>query len=116
MESKDLVLYIAKCLSDKKAFDITMIDIAERSGFADYFVLATASSLRQMGSLTDDLEDKLAEQGRIVKNVEGRGESGWILMDYEDVIINIFTEEARNKYQIEKVWGDCQLIDYKEEQ
>ena len=114
MTNKDIALFTAKTLDEKKALDITIIDIAERSGFADYFVITTASSLRQMNSLTDELEDKLAEQGILVKNVEGRGESGWVLMDYGDIIINIFTEEARNKYNIEKIWGDCPTVEYKE--
>ncbi len=115
MTNKDIALFIAKILNEKKANDITIIDISERSGFADFFVLATASSLRQMNSLTDELEDKLAQNNIFVKNIEGKGESGWILMDYRDVIINIFTEEARNKYKIEKVWGDCPTIEFNEE-
>lgn len=115
MTSKEYALLAAKTLDEKKAADITIIDIAERSGFADFFVLATVGSLRQMISLTDMVDEKLAEQGLIIKNIEGKGESGWILMDYGDLIINLFTEEARNKYQIEKIWGDCETIDYKED-
>ncbi len=115
MENKEYALLAAKTLNEKKAADITIIDIGDRSGFADYFVLATAGSMRQMNSLTDELDDKLANEGLIVKNIEGKGESGWILMDYGDIIINIFTEEARNKYQIEKIWGDCSTIDFEEE-
>jgi len=114
MNNKEIAMFVAKCLSDKKALDISIIDIAERSGFADFFVLATATSLRQMNSLTDELEDKLAEEGYLAKNIEGRGESGWILLDYGDIIINLFTEEARNKYQIEKIWGDCNIEYFKE--
>lgn len=115
MTNKETALLIAKTLSEKKAFDITIIDIAERSGFADFFVLCTASSLRQMGSLNDELQNKLAQEDLLPKNIEGKGESGWILMDYGDIIINIFTEEARNKYLIEKIWGDCNKVDFEEE-
>ncbi len=115
MTNKETALFIAKTLSEKKAFDIVIIDIAERSGFADYFVIVTASSLRQMGSLNDELQDKLAKEDILPKNIEGKGESGWILMDYGDIIVNIFTEESRNKYQIEKIWGDCNKLEFEEE-
>ncbi len=116
MDNREFALLAAKSLSEKKAFDISVIDIAERSGFADYFVMASASSLRHMNSLSDELDDRLSEAGLIARNIEGRGESGWILMDYGDVIINIFSEEARDKYRLEKLWGDCRSIDFEEAQ
>ncbi|MDO5441814.1 MAG: ribosome silencing factor [Bacillota bacterium] len=115
MTNKEYALLAANFLDEKLAKDISVIDISERSGFADYFVIATVNSLRQMISLSADLDDKLAEYDLEVKNIEGKGESGWILLDYNDIIINLFTEEARNKYNLEKVWGDCEVIDYKEE-
>ena len=111
MDSRELALTAARILSEKKAKDLTVIDISEKSGFADYFVIATAGSLRQMTALKGDLEDKLAEIGVLFKNVEGRGESGWILLDYGDVIVNIFTEEQRGHYQLEKIWNDCPSIE-----
>lgn len=114
MNSRDLALFAAEVLNEKKAFDISIVDIAERSGFADFFVTASAASLRQMSSLADELSDKLLQQGAVIKNTEGKGASGWILIDCGDVIINIFTEEARNKYQIEKLWGDCRQIEFEE--
>lgn len=112
MTNKDIALLAANELDKRKALDITIIDIAEKSGFADYFVIATASSLRQLGSLTTFVEDKLAEEGILVNHTEGKGDSGWILMDYGDVIINIFTAEQREHYNIEKLWNDCIKIDF----
>jgi len=112
MTTKDLALKIADILDTKKAKDITIIDIAVKSGFADYFILATAGSIRQIDALTTELEDKLIQDDILVKHIEGKGESGWVLMDYGDIIINIFSEEQRSRYQIEKVWGDCDIIDF----
>ena len=112
MDSKELVLFVAKVLDEKKAEDISIIDIGLKSGFADYFVLATARSLRQIDALKTELEDKLAEDGLLVRHIEGKGESGWVLMDYGDIIVNIFSEEQRNRYQIEKVWGDCDRVEF----
>ena len=110
MESKEVAQTIAEVLSKKKARDIIMIDIAEKSSFADYFVNATAGSERQLGALADDVEDKFAEFGITPKSKDGRPDTGWILVDGGDVIVNLFTEETRDKYTLEKIWSDCESI------
>lgn len=114
MNSKETALLAAKVLDDKKAVDVVIIDIGEKASFADYFVIATGNSERQVGTLSDDIGDKLAEADVMLKNIEGKQTSGWILMDYGDVIINIMTSEMREHYNIERVWGDCNLIHYEE--
>ncbi len=100
----------AAILDAKKAVDITVIDISKISGFADYFVIATGNSERQVGTLSDEVEEKLEATGATLKNIEGKNGSGWILMDFGDVIVNIFTPEQRERYGIEKIWGDCEFI------
>lgn len=110
MESKETARTIADLLSNKKARDVVMIDIAEKSSFADYFVLATAGSERQMGTLAEEVEDKFAELGIEPKSKDGRPETGWILVDGGDVIVNLFTEETRDKYTLERIWNDCESI------
>lgn len=112
MDNRELALYAAKTLDEKKARDIAIIDIAVKSGFADYFVIATAASSRQLDALTAELDDKMAEQGVLVKGIEGQPESGWILMDFGDIIINLFNEEQRNRYSLEKVWRDCNTVEF----
>ncbi len=112
MTNKEIALFIAKEMDNRKASDILIIDIAEKSGFADYFVLASTAGLRQLSALATNLEDKLAEEGILVDHIEGKGDSGWILMDYGDIIINLFTAEQREHYNIEKVWNDCDRIYY----
>jgi ribosome-associated protein len=110
MESKEYSHVIAYVLSAKKAKDIILIDIAERSSFADYFVNATGGSDRQLGALADDVEDKFAELGITPKSKDGRPDTGWILVDGGDVIVNLFTAETRDKYTLEKIWSDCESI------
>ena len=110
MESKEIAQVIADQLSNKKARDVVMIDIAEKSSFFDYFILATAGSERQMGALAEEVEDKFAEIGIEPKSKDGRPETGWILVDGGDVIVNLFTEETRDKYTLEKIWNDCEAI------
>ena len=68
---------------------------------------------RQVNTLVDEVEDQFAKEGLLVKSIEGKN-SGWILMDFGDVIVNIFTKETREKYNIEKVWGDCSFLDVEE--
>ena len=110
MDNKELAMIMANLLSDRKARDIKMIDIAEKSAFADYFINATAGSERQLKALSDDVKDKFAEHGIVPKNNEGRPESGWLLVDGGDVIVNLFTKDTRDKYALEKLWGDCETI------
>ena len=111
MTNREYALLAAKTLSDKKAEDITVIDIQGKATFADYFVICSGSSERQVNSLTDEVEDRLAEAGLYDKSIEGKQGSGWILIDFGDIIVNLFTREMREKYSIEKVWGDCQFIE-----
>ena len=110
MESKEIARAAADLLSSKKAREVVMIDIAEKSSFADYFVNATAGNERQLGALAEDVTDKLAELGIEPKSRDGRPETGWILVDGGDVIVNLFTEETRNKYTLERIWNDCEYI------
>ena len=114
MNNKEYALLAAKTLTDKKAVDVAAIDIAEKASFADYLVVATGNSDRQVNALIDDVEDAFAKNDLFVKNVEGKHGSGWVLMDFGDIIVNVFTKEMREKYGIEKVWGDCTFIEVEE--
>ncbi|MDR0875364.1 MAG: ribosome silencing factor [Clostridiales Family XIII bacterium] len=106
MNNHELAALAGETISAKKGEDIILIDIAQQSSFADYFVNATATNERQLKALTEDVEEKLAEAGVLPKNIEGAPSSGWILMDYGDVIVNVFLPEQRDTYRIEKIWAD----------
>jgi len=110
MNSNELAQFAAKILNQKKALDIAIIDIEMKSSFADYFVMASGKSERQIGSLRDEVEEQFEKSEISVKSIEGKPASGWILMDYGDVIINILTTEMRERYNLEKVWGDCAIV------
>ncbi len=114
MDIKELAMMGADTLINKKALDVNIIEIGEKASFADYFVNATGASERQVATLADEIEDKFAEQGVLVKNIEGKHNPGWILMDFGDVIVNIFNRDMRDKYNIEKIWGDCNIIQIEE--
>ncbi len=111
MNSKEIALLATKVLDQKKAQDLACIDISVKSSFADYFVLASGNSERQIKSLSEEIDDEFAKEDIFVKSIEGQPNSGWILMDYGDVVVNIFTTEMRERYKIEKVWGDCEFLE-----
>ena len=73
--------------------------------------MASAGSERQLDALVDNVEDALEPQKIFPKSVEGKRSSGWILMDYGDVVINVMTVEMREKYNIERIWGDCESLE-----
>ena len=110
MNNKEIALMAAKILDEKKAKDIVIIDISKKASFADYFVLASGANERQVGTLSEEIDDRFSKEGIIVKSIEGKKASGWILMDYGDVIVNVLSSEMRDRYNIEKVWGDCEFI------
>ena len=114
MEPKELALKVAKLLDDKKAQDVTVIDIGLKASFADYFIIASGGSERQMSALVDNVEDMLEPLGVFPKSIEGKRTSGWTLMDYGDVIVHIFNEETREFYGIENLWADAQVVDISE--
>ena len=111
IEAKKMALDIAKLLDEKKAMDVAVIDISPKASFADYFVMASAGSERQLDALVDNVEDALEPQKIFPKSVEGKRSSGWIFMDYGDVVINVMTVEMREKYNIERIWGDCESLE-----
>lgn len=110
MDCKDMAVFSAKVLEDKKARDIVVINIGSKAAFADYMVLASGGSERQVGALCEELEEKFEKEGVFVRSIEGKKNSGWILMDYGDIIVNLLTVDMREKYNIEKVWGDCEFL------
>ena len=110
----DKIIDIASnVLNDKKALNISALHIGELTVIAEYFILATATSNTHVKALADAVEEKLKSEGISPDHIEGKA-TGWILMDYGDIIVNLFTKEQRERYSIEKVWGDCQFIDVEE--
>ncbi len=111
-DSRTFAVFAAQTLDDKKAFDISVLNIRGKSMFADYLIIATGGSERQLNALASEVEDRSEKNGRSVKHVEGKNGSGWILMDYGDVIINILLSSMREKYDLEKIWSDCEYVEW----
>ena len=106
METFELVKEVAKALDDKKAFDVTVLDIREVSVMADYFIVASADNQNMLMSLQRETEEVMAKNGINCKSVEGNRSSTWILLDFEDIIVHLFMEEDRTFYDLERIWKD----------
>ena len=114
MESREMAKLVCKALDDKKAIDVKAIDISEVSVMADFFIVASASNQSQLNAMQDEVDRILYEQGIHAKSIEGNRSSTWVLMDYEDVIVHLFSEEDRLFYDLERIWKDGIVIDSKE--
>mgnify|MGYP002553316380 FL=1 len=99
-----------KINGEKKGKDIKVIDIHEVSVIADYFVIASASNERLLLALKDHIEDACDKERYYVKNIEGRKNCKWILMDYGDIVVHLFDPEERKNYGIEKLWSDKPFV------
>jgi ribosome-associated protein len=108
LEPNKLAELISGYASDVKAIDIVELDLRGVLGYTDYFVVATGGSDRQVKAIHDRIHEGMKkEHGQLPRRVEGVSEARWILMDYWDVIVHIFTPEAREFYRLEQLWGEA---------
>jgi ribosome-associated protein len=105
LEPSDLAQRIADLLSDRQAGDIVLMDIGRVSTFTDYFVVATANNPRQMNALIESLDRDLRADGVRPLKTEGTADSGWVLVDFGDVIVHLFAPAERSYYNIEALWS-----------
>ena len=105
-EALSLARRIVDLASDKQASDILLLDIRGISLIADYFVICTVGSERQAGAILKDIGEKLLEEfGRKPLHTEGKPDSGWVLLDYGDVIVHVFSQAQRAFYNLEQLWS-----------
>ena len=114
MELLEVVKKAVGALEDKKAEDITVIDISEVSVLADYFIIASGSNHSQVQALTNNVEEKLGRAGAAPRQIEGYESANWILMDFGDIIVHVFDRENRLFYDLERIWRDGKNISVEE--
>jgi len=113
MTPEQLAEVIAAQAADKKAIDIVEIDLRGVSGYTDFFVVCSGNTDRQAKAIHDGIHKALKdEHGLLPRRVEGLTESRWILMDYLDVVVHVFTPEARAYYRLEALWGQVPSESY----
>ena len=114
MTSKELTKLAVAALEDRKAEDVTVIDISEISPIADYFIIANGTNQNQLQAMRDAADEALYKAGVKGQQIEGNQRSTWILMDYGDIIIHIFSKEDRLFYDLERTWRDGKVVDVSE--
>lgn len=105
--SKDMAACAYKALAEKKSADIKVLDIKNISDIADYFVIASGSNKNQIQAMSDIVQEHMHKNKYNAKNIEGYSQGGWILLDYYDIIVHIFSDEMRKFYDIERTWRDA---------
>ena len=110
METPDLKTICCNALDNLKAQNILVLDIREISGFADWFIIATASSSRNAKAISNKLIESLKLQEQHLVGIEGQDDSEWILVDCGDVIVNIMQQDTREFYDLESLWGEKTLV------
>lgn len=111
MNSYEQSILTAKAISSKKGLNIKLIEIGDISSLADYMVIATGTSSTHVKAIADEVEYQLDEAGVSVSHIEGYRSNSWILLDYVDVIVHIFSDEAREFYDLERLWQDGKEFD-----
>jgi ribosome-associated protein len=111
----DRILQLAReagrIADDKKAEDITILDLRNITTLTDSFVICSVTNNRQARAIAQEIEEKLAKLGLRLDHIEGYPDSNWILMDYTDLVVHIFTREIREYYDLEHLWGDAPRVE-----
>lgn len=106
-KSKEMAVCAYKALENKKAFDIKILDIGNVTDIADYFIIADGTNKSQIQAMCDNVEEYMNKSGYNLKSIEGYSQGGWILLDYYDIIVHVFSDETRKFYDIERIWNDA---------
>jgi ribosome-associated protein len=114
-DSKEKSIFCAQAALEKKAFDITILELKKASSLTDYFLICSGRSDRQVQAIAQSIEEKMGEQGIRPLGEEGMREGRWVLMDYDDVVIHIFYDQLRRYYDLEGLWIEAPRINSSEE-
>jgi ribosome-associated protein len=110
-DSKEKSLFCAKAALEKKAFNVTILELTKASSVTDYFLICSGRSDRQVQAIAESIEEKMGEKGVRPLGEEGMREGRWVLMDYDDVVIHIFYDQLRRHYDLEGLWIEAPRID-----
>ena len=108
MSPEQIANLVAEYAADRKALDVVQLDLRGISAFTDYFVVCTGRTERQTKAIHDAIHGRMkSEHGLLPQRVEGLGQARWILIDYLDVVVHVFTPQTREYYRLEQLWGEA---------
>ena len=112
MSPEELTRAIAAIASDKKAIDIVALDLRAVAGYTDFFLICSGNTDRQTKAIHDAIHEELKKgHGILPRRVEGLGQARWVLMDYLDCVVHVFTPDMRDYYRLEQLWGDVPRLE-----
>ena len=103
-------LVAVRAADAKQAKDIRVLDLREIASFSDYFVICSGSNPRQIQTIADEVEQRLKKLGERAHSIEGYENAEWVLMDYGDYLVHVFSEKARLYYDLERLWRDAKPV------
>jgi ribosome-associated protein len=106
----ELAHTIVNALEEKKAENIVLLDIKELTAFTDYFIICTGTSNRMLNALADGVSEKTRLDHKRKGRIEGQADSGWIIVDYGDIVVHIFDSELRQYYKLEELWDEGKVL------
>ena len=115
IDTQKMVLMCINALLEKRAKDMIILNVKELSNFADYFVICSGTSDRQVRALASSIRENLKKSGVVPLGVEGENLGKWVLMDYNDLIVHIFYEPVRAFYDLERLWSDAPMMEIGED-
>ena len=111
LNPREVAAIAAKAMDDKKGVDITLLEISDVTTLADHFLICTGTSNTHVKALCDAVEEALDQAGEPALRREGHRSGTWVLLDYGCLVVHVFTEEAREFYDLERLWADAEKID-----
>lgn len=110
MDNKELVKRVAKAADDKRANNILILSMENVSVMADYFMICDANNERQVQAIAREIKEQAEDNGVEIKRIEGLDQARWVLLDIGDVVCHVFHQEERLYYNLERLWGDAEII------
>jgi ribosome-associated protein len=111
LDSTDLAGKITDLIFSKKGYDVKILDLRKLTTIADYFIICSADSDTQVKAIADEVDKKLRDEGIKSWHTEGYRSLSWVLIDFVDVVVHVFKKQARDFYNLEKLWGDAPAIE-----
>ena len=113
LETESAVMIAARAATEKKATDLVVLDLREVASFTEYFLICTGASKRQVQAISNSVEESLLESAKRPLHIEGYSSAEWILLDYGDFIVHVFSQASRRFYDLERLWRDAPRVEVK---